>query len=351
MKHETRSAALDAARASMMLLGVFLHILLFSKRAIEDRSVFEDYLISGVYFTFHNFRLPAFFVLAGYFACLLIEKRGLNGFMRNRGTRLGLVLVFVAPLIVVTTLYASGRTEAISDFEGVVRTGFLHLWFIYYLLIYSAFLYLFSLIKTSSRFAGFQARAGVWISDPRILLFASLLLMVAPHFLDRRAMVRISTSLIPELPLFGFYAIFFLCGIFLFRSGKAGLEALTKRAYVLCFAGMVSAQLAFGWGSNLTTGRLRDFLSIIASFYLAVGVLGLFLRLVKASGPILEYLVRTSYWVYIVHVPGVWLSLKLWDSLGVPPLANIVITFFGVVALSFASFELFVRRTRLFELV
>lgn len=335
----------------MMLLGVFLHILLFSKRAIEDRSVFEDYLISGVYFTFHTFRLPAFFVLAGYFACLLIEKRGLNGFMRNRGTRLGLVLVFVGPLMVVATLYASGRTDAIADFEGVVRTGFLHLWFIYYLLILCALLYLFSQIRTSPRFTEFQARAGVWISDPRVLLFASLLLVVAPDFLDRRAMIRISTSLIPDLPLFGFYAIFFLCGILLFRSGKAGLEALTKRAFVLCVVGMVSAQLAFGWGSNLTGGRLRDYLSIIASFFLAVGVIGLFLRLVKNSGQVLKYLVRTSYWVYIVHVPVVWLSLKLWDSLGVPPLVNIAISFFGVVAMSFASFELLVRRTRLFELV
>jgi glucan biosynthesis protein C len=335
----------------MMLLGVFLHILLFSKRAIENRSVFEDYLISGVYFTFHTFRLPAFFVLAGYFACLLIEKRGLNGFMRNRGTRLGLVLVFVAPLIVVTTLYASGRTEAITDVEGVIRIGFMHLWFIYYLLIFSALLYLFSLINTLSRPAGFQARAGVWVSDPRVLSVASLLLMVAPHFLDRRAMIRISTNLLPDFPLFGFYALFFICGIFLFRSGKTGLEALTKRAYLLCVVGMVCAQFAFGWGSNLTTGRLRDFLSIIASFYLAVGVIGLFLRLVKASGPILEYLVRTSYWVYIVHVPVAWLSIKFCDSLGIPPLANIVISFFGVTALSFASFELFVRRTRLSKLV
>lgn len=238
VKHETRSAALDAARASMMLVGVFLHILLFSKRAIENRSVFEDYVISGVYFTFHTFRLPAFFVLAGFFACLLIEKRGLSGFLRNRATRLGLVLVLVAPLIVVATLHVSGRTQAVADFEGVVRAGFLHLWFIYYLLIISALLYLFSLIRTSPRFVEFQARAGVWISDPRVLLFASLLLMVAPQFLDRRAMIRISTSLIPDLPLFGFYAIFFISGILLFRSGKAGLEALRKRAYVLCFVGM-----------------------------------------------------------------------------------------------------------------
>ena len=335
----------------MMLLGVFLHILLFSKKAIENRSVIEDYLISGAYFTFHTFRLPAFFVLAGYFAWLLIEKRGLNGFMRNRGKRLGLGLVFVGPLMGIATLFARGKTEVIADFEGVVRIGFLHLWFVYYLLIFCMLLFLFSQIRTSPRFSEFQARAGTWISDPRFLLFASLALMVAPDFLNRRAMIRISTSLIPDLPLLGFYALFFLCGVFLFRSGKAGLEALTKRAYVLCVVGMVSAQLAFGWGSNLTEGRLRDFLSIIASLFLAVGVIGLFLRLVKTSGKVLKYLVRTSYWVYIAHVPLVWLSLQLLDSLGLPPLLNIVISFFGVVALSFASFEMFVRRTPLSKLV
>ena len=346
-----RSYAFDAARASMMILGVFLHVLLFSKRVIVDTSVVEEYVFSGLYYIFHTFRLPAFFVLAGYFACLLIEKRGLVGFIRNRVMRLGLVLAFLAPLMVLATLYASGKIESVIDLGGVIGKGFMHLWFIYYLLIFSAILYLLSHIRISTQFAEFQARAGVWVTDPRVLLCAPLLLLIAPGFLNQRSMIRTSTSFIPDLPLLGLYGIFFVCGIVLFRAGKPGLEALTKRAYVLCFVGMVSAQLAFGWGSNLATGRLRDLLSMIASFYLAVGIIGLFLRLVKTTGPVWRYLARTSYWIYIVHVPIAWIFLRFFDSLGLPPFVTVLISFVAVVTLSIVSFELFVRRTRLSQLV
>jgi peptidoglycan/LPS O-acetylase OafA/YrhL len=114
---------------------------------------------------------------------------------------------------------------------------------------------------------------------------------------------------------------------------------------------MASAQLAFGWGSNLATGRLRDLLSIIASFYLAVGIIGLFLRLVKTTGPVWRYLARTSYWIYIVHVPIAWIFLRFFDSLGLPPFVTVLISFVAVVTLSIVSFELFVRRTRLSQLV
>jgi len=114
-----------------MILGVFLHVLLFSQRVIVDTSVVEEYVFSGLYYIFHTFRLPAFFVLAGHFACLLIEKRGLVGFIRNRVMRLGLVLAFLAPLMVLATLYASGKIESVIDLGGVIGKGFMHLWFVY----------------------------------------------------------------------------------------------------------------------------------------------------------------------------------------------------------------------------
>ena len=135
-----------------------------------------------------------------------------------------------------------------------------------------------------------------------------------------------------------------------FSQGALIFE-LKHRAYVLCFVGMVSAQLAVGWGSNLATGRLRDLLSMVASFYLAVGIIGLFRRLVKTTGPVWRYLARTSYWVYIVHVPIVWISMSYLDSFGLGRFASVLISFVGTVALSIASFELFVRRTRLSQLV
>ena len=346
-----RLYALDAARASMMLLGVLLHGLLFSTSYLDNQSVVEDRVFSSVYFTFHTFRLPAFFVLAGFFACLLIDKRGLTGFLRNRGLRLGLVLVIFTPLMVTATLYAADKLESISSFEGVLRRGFMHLWFIFFLLIFSVLLYLLSFVRTSARFAELQAKAGVWVTDPRTLVVAPLVLLIAPDFLDPNSEIRTSTSFIPDFPLLGFYGMFFVFGILLFRSGAKGLEELSKRSFLLCSIGLVFAQFAFGWGSILPPGFLRDFASMVASFYLAFGVIGVFQRLVTSTGSIWRYLSRTSYWVYLVHPPILWALLRSFEPFGLPATVTLTMSLVGVLALSFATFELFVRRTRLSAIV
>jgi len=350
-KPMVRFYGLDAARASMMLLGVLLHGLLFAEPYLDNHSVAEDLVLDGVYFTFHAFRLPAFFVLAGYFACVLIDKRGLNGFMRNRGLRLGLVLLIFTPLMVTATLFAADKLKSISDVEGVLRRGFMHLWFVYFLLIFSALLYLISFVRTSPRFTEFQARVGIWITNPWVVLIAPLVLLIAPGFLDEDSSIRTSTSFVPDLPLLGFYGIFFFSGTLLFRAGRTGLDVLSKRAYLLCFIGLTAAQLAYGWGWTLTPGPLREFASMVASFYLALGIIGLFHRLISTTGPVWKYLSRTSYWVYLVHPPILWASLRLLKPLDLPVSTTIAIALVGVVALSFATFELFVRRTALSKIV
>jgi glucan biosynthesis protein C len=351
MKSETRFYGLDAARASMMLLGVLLHGLVFAGQYLDNHSVVEDLVLNGVYFTFHAFRLPAFFVLAGFFACVLIERRGLDGFMRNRGMRIGLVLVIFTPIVVTVTLFVKDRLVLLGNFEVIVRRGFLHLWFVYYLLIFSVVLFLVSRIRTSARVIEFQARAGIWISDPRFLVIAPLFLLIAPGFLNKDSLIRTSTSFVPDLPLLGFYGIFFVIGTLLFHAGTTGLELLSKRAYLLCAIGLVSAQFAYGWGWTLTPGPLREFASMVASFYLALGIIGLFHRLISTTGPAWKYLSRTSYWVYLVHPPILWASLRLLKPFDLPVSTTIAIALIGAVALSFATFELFVRRTAMSKIV
>jgi peptidoglycan/LPS O-acetylase OafA/YrhL len=335
----------------MMLLGVFLHVLLISKNLIDARSSLEHHTMLGLYFTGHAFRLPAFFVLAGFFASLLIAKRGPNEFLRNRGRRLGLVLVLIGPFVVLVTLIVRGDSEHLLSVNYLLDKGLLHLWFIYYLLILSVLTYLLTRIQLPESFSTLLARAGVWISNPRILWGAPLALSAAPLFLGPNASVRISGGVIPDLSLLGFYALFFAMGILLYRSGQSGLDALERRSILLTAVGFIAAQLAFGWGANVIVGPLRQFLSIVASFYLALGVIGIFIRFASKVGPAWAYFTRTSYWVYLVHLPFVYAFLRLLAHLALPPFVTIAITFVASVALSLASFELLVRRTPLARLV
>ena len=335
----------------MMLLGVFLHVLLIDKTLIDTHSGAERQALLGLYFTGHAFRLPAFFMLAGFFASLLIATRGPKEFLLNRGRRLGLVLLLLGPILACITLVVRGDLQSIQSFTFWVDKGLLHLWFLYYLLIYSVLAYLFARVQIPEWLRTVQARAGFWITNPGILWVAPLVLLAAPQFLNQGALIRISGGVIPDLALLGLYGLFFVFGTWLCRSGPSGLDALASRAIVLTVVGIVAAQLAFGWGTNVFVGPLRQFLSIVATFYLALGVIGIFVRFAKNTGPVWTYLSRTSYWVYLAHLPFVYVFVQSLANTSLVPFAKIVIAFVASVALSLASFELLVRRTPLAKLV
>src|ERR671911_846280 len=93
-----RYHSLDALRAAMMLLGLVLHSAASYTQAPlgslwpyhdPQTSVAFDLLI----FFIHLFRMPVFFVVAGFFAALLYYRDGLAGFARNRVRRVLLPLV------------------------------------------------------------------------------------------------------------------------------------------------------------------------------------------------------------------------------------------------------------------
>ena len=57
MREHSRIAGLDAARSSMMILGVLLHSLIFSIYFAHVESLVEAQTIFGVFFTIHTFRM------------------------------------------------------------------------------------------------------------------------------------------------------------------------------------------------------------------------------------------------------------------------------------------------------
>ncbi len=346
-----RIHGLDAARASMMLMGVLLHCVIFAGLFMETSSPEEGLASYGIFATIHTFRMPAFFVLAGFFTSLLIAKRGPGAYLNNRARRLGLVLVLFTPVLTPLTLLASGEFGSVVGIEGWVDKGFLHLWFVYYLLILSVVAFAISKIKMPEWVGKFQQFAIFWITDPKTLLILPTILLGFPLFLDESASIRTSTSIVPDLAILGFYALFFWFGTLLHTAGKLGLEALAKRAYVLFAVGFVASQVTFSLQVNRDVGPVTQLLSMVASFYLAFGVIGLFLRWAKKGGRVFTYLARTSYWVYLIHLPIVYVALQVLAYLGLPALVTAIIAFVVSVAISLGVFELLVRKTPLAKLV
>ena len=163
MKTTTQSKSpryhgLDALRAWAMSMGIVLHAawLLIPGEAgapATDASAnsFCEYLCLSI----HTFRMQLFFVLAGFFACMLVRKRGTGKFIKNRTLRIGLPLLvswLVLGPIMMWQFHTAGLDSgaiqsSLSAWEltsGYFRnlkpdsTMLLHLWFLYYLsLVYA----------------------------------------------------------------------------------------------------------------------------------------------------------------------------------------------------------------------
>jgi fucose 4-O-acetylase-like acetyltransferase len=145
-----RYHSLDALRAAMMLLGLVLHSAIHYiatplpvwPYSDPQRSLAFDLTV----FFIHLFRMPLFFVVAGFFAAFVHQRDGAAGFAANRGRRvllpLALFWVVVYPLSAAGFVFATGRAAGIVDWTPVATGAFLrdpslmHLWFLWDLTIF-----------------------------------------------------------------------------------------------------------------------------------------------------------------------------------------------------------------------
>jgi glucan biosynthesis protein C len=91
-----RFHALDRVRALAMLLGVVYHTLLF--RMFTGGGEMPNPMAPPSASTIlsnwlHSFRMPLFFLIAGFFARMMLLKYGMKEFLRKRWWRIGLTLV------------------------------------------------------------------------------------------------------------------------------------------------------------------------------------------------------------------------------------------------------------------
>ena len=242
IRHE-RFHDLDALRASAMLLGIILHAAwLFVPESTltprTDRSA--THVLYFVFSAIHTFRMQAFFLIAGFFAHLLIVRRGSLAFVNNRLFRIGIPLCLGWILIAPIALYyyslgglQNGRIQSDMDpweltwlaLSNSTPTNFplLHLWFLYYLLLFYAITVVLLAITRQldprRSICQWMTSIGERLLTSRfhIILFALLtlpFLYAERHWLG---IVGVATGgLVPKWSGMGVYGIFFAVGWLLY---------------------------------------------------------------------------------------------------------------------------------------
>src|SRR5258706_2097483 len=374
---ERRYYGLDALRGGMMMLGIVLHsaelYLAAPPPQIPFASDRQSSLVCDVLFHFiHDFRMPTFFVLAGFFSALLVEKRGLRETYKNRAARvvapLAAALVTILPLTLVLMLdfvlaARSGVCELLPDpvllgrLNGeAAAQGFpvgkpvaLHLWFLLYLcyfyLLLPACQWLARLCRRWER--GLQAVLGSPAAVVPLGLYTALTLL--PY--RGAELLEGFIFFTPHPPSLLYYGSFFVLG-YLFRHFPALLETAKRhvRAFgtlgallfpVALYASHLEYTAGPGGGVHLAAA-LANGLCTLAFVYFFIGCA---LRYFDYAATWILYASQSSYWVFLVHMPLVGLAGWWLTAYDLPALAKFALVVAFVCAVCFVSYHYAVQRT------
>jgi len=373
-----RLDALDNLRALMMWLGIVLHVAVnhvttHSPLPWRDpkTSPVADLLLLFI----HSFRMPVFFILAGFFAALLAERRGADGMLKNRSLRLALPFaVFWPPLFVLTAVLSMvyihltvrgvpGLDTALTPARQPGGSPFntMHLWFLYQLfwlcVLAWAGLHLRRFVpapwRDATRSMFMQLAQRRW----SFLVLAWPLALVGSSYPS--GIVAGSGSFLPPFAEWVQSGLFFVFGWYL--HGPRGQHLLTLFA-ARCKSHAL-AGLGFFIATVLLLGAVRDgtalplpwprpafwiaFAYNATSWLWSLALIGGFVRYLPHRNPVLAYLSQSSYWVYLVHMLGtIGFGILLFNApLGALAKMGLNIAATSLVAL--ASYELLVRYTRI----
>jgi|GEM_PF-895788 len=249
-RHPQRYHALDATRAFALLLGVVFHTVWFYTEfpfntPVKDVSAGPFY--SWFFETSHSFRMQLFFVIAGFFARLVCQKRGLKAFARNRFSRIVLPFVIgwliLYPLLITTWMWGmndAGQIDlpvspwlvgigfVLSPSILVPRSdggtfGLAHLWFLYYLLIIYVLVFCVRgmLHPWTKRVSGLGDRLfRILTRNPLGALGFALLLTPIMGAMTTWAVDTPAFSYVPQPMVVALYGAFFVFGWFLHRHAE-----------------------------------------------------------------------------------------------------------------------------------
>jgi peptidoglycan/LPS O-acetylase OafA/YrhL len=339
---------LDAVRAFALLLGVAFHAAeSFGPNnhywAIVDSS--PSQLLEDIRFACHSFRLELFFVIAGFFGRLMVERRGVSAFVANRALRIlvpfvvGWVILY--PVLVYIWIWGHSVSGKLTEFGvppeaqqfavwqlwlGFFMTlGFVqkfdltHLWFLHQLMaLYGILLCTRALGLVSGLSTGVMPivdKVFGWITrSPFALVFCSVL--AVPFLLMMRdwGVDTPKSSLIPELPTTLLFGYCFFLG-WLFHRQPVLVERLAGRWAAHLVLGVVFWFLFgfFDWDAirGMTPGergRIRLLYTLLYAHMMwafVLAFLGLFTRFCHKPSAWSRYLADSSYWVYLAHLPVV----------------------------------------------
>jgi glucans biosynthesis protein C len=310
----------------MMFLGIWMHgVQCYTKLDVymwpfkdAARSHFFDFTINWV----HIFRMPVFFVMAGFFFALLTTRRGVAKALANRAQRILLPFVLgwavLAPIIIATIGYLKNGSwvEALAlATNGATywKYGPLHLWFLEYLLwLYPVMLAVDWLVRRVLGMRGLATASRLvrWILQSRWRALWLTLLAGAPMF-TMGGWLTTPGAFEPNPRILIAYLMFFGFGWVLYFERDI-LNVMKRCGWMELMVGLALTVLGYAALLDAMPARVWSFVGPLATWLFIFGFASLFLRYLERPVGWIRYVSDSSYWLYLIHVPVlIWVQVLI----------------------------------------
>jgi glucan biosynthesis protein C len=348
----------DALRAFLMLLGIPYHTAIAYRpaqqwivRADEGDSIFT-YLTEVI----HLFRMPAFFLIAGYFAGMLLTRRAPKAWLQGRFQRLGIpflicIMTLVPMMNLVCELSNLPFAEAIASWrDNSLKSGgywIRHLWFIIVLLYCSiasaGLVWWFPQLRL--------AKFPEWL-DNRIacnLPFCLLILITALGLWEAAAIeafykAGLATNLLQEILRLNElieYSPYFIIGFCVSRAPET-LERLGQFSRPIVAIAVVSALVFLFFLDDFSPPAGR-FAATVCAITITQTLIAVARMMACRPVPAIQRLTTASLVIYLFHMPIVVVLIALGQYVAIPVIPKA----FGIMALtlllSYGAWEIIER--------
>jgi glucan biosynthesis protein C len=359
---------LDAARATMLLLGIPFHAseVYRVSGGFSIASPDTSQLASLVSALVHGFRMPAFFMLSGYFAALLLARRTPDTWLKGRMKRLAIPLVVTAlalgPLEAAIKLMVADHlswAESLSQAYALPpRKWINHRWFLVVVLIFSTATAALQPRISDEALGGLGARLkrpGRWI-----LLVITLLTPLAAIVIGKLAGEVLTHS--PFVRQYAWlsskYALYFTLGYLALRTKRPALimGSLSRPELTLAITSMgLYLATYFAFYTPESYGALNRISKVVPAAIIAnEGLAGYFSariffwfvrHIFDRQSPLVAYFVNASFVIYLMHIVFIYALAAYFLRVSWPPIIEIVVTSAVCLGACVACFEC-VRRSR-----
>jgi hypothetical protein len=339
-----RLHALDAVRAFALLAGIVLHATMSFFTFLPAQDTSQSTTLAVLFYVIHIFRMSVFYVIAGFFAHLVLQRKGVRTFLVERSKRIvgPMVIgwIILAPSVLIVVGWGLSKTfpQQAADGPSMPFPGLplVHLWFLYYLCLFYA-IALFArwamnaLVDRDQRLRKFADRcfAAVIRNYASPIVFGLPLIVLLFSTQEWAVWSGIPTpdyGLTPKLPaMIGFGAAFGF-GWFLHRQLnlldclrtdwiKYLIPAVIASAVCIVIVGPTPSVIdpfVIEGGQAVRLAYAACY--VVAIWCWSLAIIGAALSFLSEFSATRRYLADSSYWLYLAHLPIVFvLQILLMD--------------------------------------